>query len=134
MTKTEQKRLKGRKLAMFESLKKELGIITAACNSTGLSRQTHYRWLKEDENYKIWIDTVPDVCLDFAENALFKLIQDRNVAATIFYLKTKGKKRGYIERPEQQFNFVNGDIPRVYEFVIDNGKGSNEDKTLNETA
>jgi hypothetical protein len=31
---------------------------------------------------------------------LFKLIKEGNVAATIFYLKTQGKQRGYIERQE----------------------------------
>jgi hypothetical protein len=29
-----------------------------------------------------------------------KLIKDGNVAATIFFLKTQGKRRGYIERQE----------------------------------
>ena len=37
---------------------------------------------------------------DFAESELMKLIKDGNVAATIFFLKTQGKARGYIERQE----------------------------------
>ena len=35
-----------------------------------------------------------------AESQLHKQILDNSVPATIFYLKTKGKKRGYIERQE----------------------------------
>jgi len=100
MTKTGQKGLRGKKHAMYEALKKELGVITAACKVTGLSRQTHYRWLKEDPEYKEWIEEVPEITLDFAENALLKNIQKGNVIAQIFYLKTKGKGRGYIEKQE----------------------------------
>jgi len=36
----------------------------------------------------------------FAESELMKLIKEGNVAATIFFLKTQGKKRGYVERQE----------------------------------
>lgn len=38
---------------------------------------------------------------DLAESTLMNLIAEGNVAATIFYLKTKAKDRGYIE-PHQQ--------------------------------
>ena len=37
---------------------------------------------------------------DFVENALHKQIRDGNVTATIFYLKTQAKHRGYVERQE----------------------------------
>ena len=36
-------------------------------------------------------------------------MKDGNTSATIFYLKTKGKKRGYIERQELELN--SGDNP-----------------------
>ena len=38
--------------------------------------------------------------LDIAEMSLFRNIEEGNVASTIFYLKTKGKHRGYTERTE----------------------------------
>lgn len=38
--------------------------------------------------------------LDYAESALLKLIKEGNATALIFFLKTKGKHRGYIERSE----------------------------------
>jgi len=103
MTKMSKKRkLRGKKKAMYESMKNQLGVVTAACNQVGISRDTHYRWLKTDENYKKWIEQVPDLTLDFAENALFKQIKEGVVPSTIFYLKTKGKNRGYIEKQEQE--------------------------------
>lgn len=97
MDKTEQ-----HKKAMLEALEKSLGVVTSACKSVGIGRTTHYMWLKEDEIYKQKVESIEDIALDFAESQLHKQIRDGNTAGTIFYLKTKGKKRGYIERTEVQ--------------------------------
>jgi hypothetical protein len=56
--------------------------------------------MEADPEYKTAIQELGDVALDFAESKLHKLIDQGNPAATIFYLKTKGKNRGYIERQE----------------------------------
>lgn len=88
------------KKAMLDALEKSLGIVTTACKSVGISRQTHYRWMEEDAEYKAEVDGIADIALDFAESQLHKQIRDGEVTSTIFYLKTKGKKRGYVERQE----------------------------------
>jgi len=87
------------KKAMIQALEKSLGIVTSACKVVGIARQTHYNWM-EDEEYKAAVEELGDVALDFAESKLHKLIDSGNPAATIFYLKTKGKERGYVERQE----------------------------------
>lgn len=92
------------KRAMIEALERSLGVVTTACKNVGISRETHYRWMREDEAYKGAVQELGDVALDFAESQLHKQIKDGNTAATIFYLKTKGKKRGYIERQELQMS------------------------------
>lgn len=97
MDKTEQ-----HKKAMLEALEQSLGVVTTACKKVGIGRTTHYMWLKEDEKYKKEVESIEDIALDFAESQLHKQIRDGNTAGTIFYLKTKGKKRGYIERTEVQ--------------------------------
>ena len=88
------------KRAMIEALEKSLGVVTTACKTVGIARQTHYEWYREDEQYKASVDSIADIALDFAESQLHKQIQSGEVSSTIFYLKTKGKKRGYIERQE----------------------------------
>jgi len=60
----------------------------------------HYDWLKSDPVYKAAVESIQESVIDFAESHLYKLVKEGNPAATIFYLKTKGKKRGYIERQE----------------------------------
>ena len=95
MDKTEQ-----HKRAMLDALEKSLGVVTAACKAVGIGRTTHYLWMQEDAEYKAAVDGLSDVALDFAESKLHKQIKDGNSTATIFFLKTKGKKRGYIERQE----------------------------------
>ena len=92
---TEQK-----KKDMLVALEKTLGVVTTAARQIGIERTTHYYWMKEDEEYKQAVQSIDDVALDFAESKLHSLIQNDDTAATIFFLKTKGKKRGYIERQE----------------------------------
>ena len=87
------------KKAMIAAMEKALGVVTTACKTIGISRQTHYNWLK-DPDYAAAIEDVSEVAVDFAESHLHKLIKEGNPAATIFFLKTKGKNRGYIERQE----------------------------------
>lgn len=95
MDKTEQ-----HKRAMLDALEKSLGVVTAACKAAGIGRTTHYLWMQEDAEYRAAVEGLSDVALDFAESQLHKQIKEGNSTATIFFLKTKGKKRGYIERQE----------------------------------
>lgn len=105
-----------RKKAMLLALKKSLGIVSQAAKIAGCHRDSHYNWMKDDPAYKSAVASIQESALDFAESKLFELIngismrtptglvytQPPNVAATIFYLKTKAKKRGYIERLQLQ--------------------------------
>jgi len=77
-----------------------LGVVTTACKKVGVSRTTFYEYYNTDEKFKKDIDELEAVALDFAESQLHSQIKNGSTAATIFYLKTKGKKRGYVERQE----------------------------------
>ena len=88
------------KRAMIEALESNLGIVTPAASKVGIHRSTHYYWMKTDPDYAAAVESVQDIALDFAESKLHEQIKDKDTIATIFYLKTKGKKRGYIEKQE----------------------------------
>ena len=85
---------------MIDALEKSLGIVTTACKNVGIGRTTFYEWMKDDKQFEKEVNEIQNIALDFAESQLNKQIGDGSTAATIFYLKTKGKKRGYIERQE----------------------------------
>ncbi len=57
------------------SLEKSLGVVSTACKAVGISRQTHYNWLKDDD-YKTAVEELSEVAVDFAESHLHKLIRD----------------------------------------------------------
>jgi hypothetical protein len=95
MNKTEQ-----HKKAIIDALEKSLGVVTTACKNVGIGRTTFYDWMKDDQEFEQEVNEIQNIALDFAESQLHKQIGDGSTAATIFYLKTKGKKRGYIERQE----------------------------------
>ena len=95
MNKTEQ-----HKKAIIEALEKSLGVVTTACKKVGIGRTQFYNWLKDDEEFAKEVDDIQNIALDFAESQLHKQIGDGSTSATIFFLKTKGKRRGYIEKSE----------------------------------
>ncbi len=98
-----------KKEAMLQALENSLGVVTVACKQTNTPRSTYYKWLKEDEDFAKSVKEVENIALDFAESQLHTQIKDGSTSATIFYLKTKGKKRGYIER--QDIDITTGNEP-----------------------
>lgn len=78
------------------------GNIKAACMKSGIkSRNTVYDWMKKPD-FKAAVDAINEASIDYVESKLMTAIQNDNITAIIFYLKTKGKKRGYIETIENQ--------------------------------
>lgn len=82
---------------MLKALEVTLGIVTSACILAKVSRSQHYHWMNIDPEYKTNVLDMDNVALDFAETSLHEQIKDKVPSSTIFYLKTKGKRRGYIE-------------------------------------
>lgn len=89
-----------KKKVFVEKMKKTLGNITASSEAAEINRCTYYEWYEKDAHFRAAIDSIAESCIDFAESSLMQQIKDGNPTSTIFYLKTKGKKRGYIETQE----------------------------------
>ena len=86
------------------ALEKSLGVVTTACRAVQLDRTTFYRYYNDDTDFKLAVDDIENIALDFAESQLHKQIQNGEVSSTIFYLKTKGKGRGYIEKQQTELS------------------------------
>ena len=93
---------KKNKKALIAALEKTLGVVTQACKLAGVSRETYYNYYNSDADFKKAADDTAEIALDFAESKLHKNIEAGKEASTIFYLKTKGKSRGYVERVEHE--------------------------------
>lgn len=89
------KGLRGRKKLMVEALISSYGIISDACRKTGVPRQTHYQWLKDDSRYKEACQHSEQVLKDLGEKALLGLLVEKNPQAVIHFNKTKNRDRGY---------------------------------------
>ena len=88
------------------------GHISEACKSANICRQTYYSWIEKDEEFRTMCDDVCESLLDLAESKLLENIRNNDNTAIIFFLKTKGRKRGYNEstqlelvKPISEINF-----------------------------
>ncbi|MBE6244251.1 MAG: hypothetical protein E7108_01850 [Bacteroidales bacterium] len=86
---------------------KKGGNITATCTALGITRKTFYSWKRKFAKLSEAIDDIDESKLDFAESKLMEHIDSGDVTSLIFFLKTKGKSRGYVEKVENEVN-VNG--------------------------
>ena len=87
------------------ALEKSLGIVTAACKEVGISRQQFYEYCKTDPEFKKSVDDINEITLDFTESQLFRKIKEGSERSILFYMKYKGRKRGYTEKLE-----IEGDL------------------------
>lgn len=87
-----------KKASFLSALKASKGIIQTACDACGITRAMFYRWRDGDSGFKAKYDEVNEGQIDKVESKLLSKIDDGDTTAIIFYLKTKGKSRGYSER------------------------------------
>lgn len=99
---TERPTTEKKKEKFLQAYKNSLGIVSAACEMVGIPRKTYYRWVKDDEDFAAKVKDMADFQCDFVESKLLKKIEEGDTTAIIFYLKTKGKSRGYTTNPEKE--------------------------------
>lgn len=90
---------------------KKTPIVQVACEKTGISRATYYRWRKDDPEFAdkadIAIDEGLNLINDMAESQLISAIKDRNLTGIIFWLKNHHKNYS----PKLEVTTKNGDLP-----------------------
>ena len=80
------------------------GTLYAACANANVGHSTVYNWRKIDKDFDAAISKAHkesvSLGLDVAEGVLMKAVTEGKTAELLFYLKTQGKSRGYVERTE----------------------------------
>lgn len=127
MRKRKSKNPELHKKQLIEAMYKFHGIVTKACESVGISRNQFYLYYNSDINFKTEVDSIEDVNLDTVEDKLFQNIMDRDRASIFFYLKYKGRKRGYVD--SQDLNISGGlDINLKNMFGFEDDENINKDE------
>lgn len=80
---------------LLKALEKSLGIVTPACKEVGISRDRFYTYYNEDPKFRAEVDKINDIQGDFVESQLFRKIKEGSERSIHFYLKYKGRNRGY---------------------------------------
>ena len=119
-----------KKDTLLQALENSLGIVSTACNRTGISRSSFYKWYHEDEEFRKKVDEIDNIKLDFVETKLFKNIENEKEKSIIFYLQHKGHKRGYIQKQNINLTSNEEDIKKIeIEIIKPKGNSSPGEKS-----
>ena len=97
MAKQKQYNPKLHKEKLIKALIKHLGIVSKACEEVGISRNQFYIYCRTDDVFKQSVDDINEITLDFVEDKLFQNIREGDRSSIMFYIKYKGRKRGYVD-------------------------------------
>ncbi|NJL06350.1 MAG: hypothetical protein HC911_15875 [Chloroflexaceae bacterium] len=112
------------KTAIIDMLRETHGNVHQAANRLGVHRNTIHKRLAADPELREVAKTERDQLVDLAEGKLADLIEQGNIAAIIFTLKTLGRSRGWSERPPEVAVEV---APRAIIMLPSNGRYDGED-------
>ena len=76
------------------------GNLAAVARKLGVCRQTLYTYIERHPSVKDVVAESRETMLDNAESALYRAVLAGEAWAVCFFLKTQGKRRGYVERQE----------------------------------
>jgi hypothetical protein len=96
-----------------QAIVKAFGNLSAASKSLGVDRVSLYKWIEQDGLEQAVIEG-RNSRLDFVEGKLDQKIDGGDTTAIIFFLKTQGKSRGYVERQE----ITGADGKKIFEVNI----------------
>lgn len=111
---------------VIEAVQKANGLLAVAARQLGCSRQTVYNYVEKYSTVASALAEARETNIDFVEGQLMKAIRDGNVPAIMFFLKTVGKSRGYVERQEVT-GVAGGEPIRMIEIIKDYGSEPDSD-------
>ena len=85
---------------IIKAIKETSGLLTMAAAKSGIGYRTICRYVADFPSVKEAAQEAKESMLDFAEGKLYANIKAGDNVAILFYLKTQGKARGYIEKTE----------------------------------
>jgi len=88
------------KAALIEVLSANDGNMAAAGRYFGCSRQVVWQYVDKDPKLRELCAELSESFTDECEAQLFEKIREGDTACIIFYMKTRGRDRGYSERLE----------------------------------
>ena len=93
---------------VINAIQEANGLLAAAARKLGVSRTTVYRYVNKYATVKSALDESRESNIDYVEGQLMKAINRGSVPAIMFFLKTVGKSRGYVERQELEHTGKDG--------------------------
>lgn len=95
------------KPAFLKALSDAGSNVSSACRAVKINRSTYYGWMEKDIKFSEAVEDIKESMIDLAESKLMELVKEKNITAIIFFLKTRGKDRGYIEVKPVQYSRPN---------------------------
>lgn len=84
-----------KQIDFLEKLKDNKGFIGVTLKELELTRGEFNEWVGEDLFFEKKVLEIQELSIDYVEEKLLEEIQNNNLQAIQFFLKTKGKERGY---------------------------------------
>lgn len=95
MENEEEERTKIDKKDLIKIFKAKLCNISATCDAANISRQTFYSYMEKDKKFETAVENAKEGLIDFAETKMMEGINNGDSSLIQFFLRTKGRKRGY---------------------------------------
>lgn len=93
---------------IIRALKSKQGFVTLAAKALNVTPQAIYKRIRTNKTIERAVEEIKESHLDFAESQLLRKIKSEDLGAICFYLKCKGKDRGYIEKAQIEHSTKEG--------------------------
>lgn len=90
------------KAKVIKAIPGSIGIVQVIADRCGVARQNMHEWFKKNPEVDALRIADKESLVDVAEAKLLKKVNEEEMRAIEFTLRTMGKNRGYVEKIEQE--------------------------------